>query len=56
MKSLLLSLLRIILTHLDVQLTKDYVPVIYHDFLVGETGIDAPMHALTLEQVKLTNQ
>ena len=34
----------------DVQLTKDHVPVIYHDFLVGETGIDAPVHTLTLEQ------
>ena len=34
----------------DVQLTKDHVPVIYHDFLVAETGIDVPMHALTLEQ------
>ncbi|RPA90314.1 glycerophosphocholine phosphodiesterase [Choiromyces venosus 120613-1] len=34
----------------DVQLTKDHVPVIYHDFLVGETGIDAPLHTLTLEQ------
>ncbi|KAK9472860.1 Glycerophosphoryl diester phosphodiesterase family-domain-containing protein [Dipodascopsis tothii] len=34
----------------DVQLTKDRVPVIYHDFLVAETGIDVPMHALTLEQ------
>ncbi|KAG0639665.1 glycerophosphodiesterase GDE1 [Tuber brumale] len=34
----------------DVQLTKDHVPVIYHDFLVGETGVDAPLHALTLEQ------
>ena len=34
----------------DVQLTKDRVPVIYHDFLVSETGIDAPMHTLTLEQ------
>lgn len=34
----------------DVQLTKDLVPVIYHDFLVSETGIDAPVHTLTLEQ------
>ncbi|KAG0130353.1 Glycerophosphoryl diester phosphodiesterase family-domain-containing protein [Tuber indicum] len=34
----------------DVQLTKDHVPVIYHDFLVGETGVDAPLHTLTLEQ------
>jgi glycerophosphoryl diester phosphodiesterase len=36
---------------IDVQLTKDHVPVIYHDFLVSETGIDAPVHTLTLEQV-----
>jgi glycerophosphodiester phosphodiesterase len=34
----------------DVQLTKDLVPVIYHDFLVSETGIDAPVHLLTKEQ------
>ena len=34
----------------DIQLTKDLVPVIYHDFLVSETGIDAPVHTLTLEQ------
>ncbi|EER24982.1 glycerophosphodiester phosphodiesterase, putative [Coccidioides posadasii C735 delta SOWgp] len=34
----------------NIQLTKDHVPVIYHDFLVSETGIDAPVHTLTLEQ------
>lgn len=34
----------------DVQLTRDNVPVIYHDFLVSESGYDVPMHALTLEQ------
>lgn len=34
----------------DVQLTKDHVPVIYHDFLVSETGLDAPVHMLTIEQ------
>lgn len=34
----------------DVQLTKDHQPVIYHDFLVSEAGIDVPMHALTSEQ------
>ena len=39
------------LTIADVQLTKDHVPVVYHDFLVSETGIDAPVHTLTLEQV-----
>ena len=40
-----------VLTNEDVQLTKDDVPVIYHDFLVSETGIDAPLHKLSLEQV-----
>lgn len=34
----------------DVQMTKDHVPVLYHDFLVGETGADVPVHAITLEQ------
>ncbi|ONH69591.1 Glycerophosphodiester phosphodiesterase GDE1 [Cyberlindnera fabianii] len=34
----------------DVQLTKDHVPVVYHDFLVAESGVDIPMHELTLEQ------
>ena len=38
---------------MDVQLTKDNIPVIYHDFIVGETGIDVPMHSLTLEQASL---
>ena len=34
----------------DVQLTKDHVPVVYHDFTVAESGVDIPMHLLTLEQ------
>lgn len=34
----------------DVQLTKDNIPVVYHDFSVAETGVDIPMHELTLEQ------
>lgn len=34
----------------DVQLTKDDVPVIYHDFLVGDSGFDVPMHAMTFDQ------
>lgn len=34
----------------DVQLTKDYVPVIFHDFLVMETGGDVPLHTLTFDQ------
>ncbi|KAF2966701.1 hypothetical protein GQX73_g6873 [Xylaria multiplex] len=36
--------------HRDVQVTRDLVPVIYHDFLVSETGTDAPMHTITYEQ------
>ncbi|KAG5750925.1 hypothetical protein H9Q70_006425 [Fusarium xylarioides] len=34
----------------DVQLTKDSILVIYHDFLVAEKGCNPPMHTLTLEQ------
>ncbi len=34
----------------DVQITKDYIPVIFHDFLVMETGGDVPLHTLTLDQ------
>jgi Glycerophosphoryl diester phosphodiesterase family len=40
-----------LLTIEDVQLTKDNVPIIYHDFLMSETGIDAPLHNLSLDQV-----
>ncbi|KAL8745109.1 MAG: hypothetical protein Q9184_007915, partial [Pyrenodesmia sp. 2 TL-2023] len=34
----------------DVQLTKDLIPVIFHDFLVMETGGDMPLHTLTRDQ------
>ena len=34
----------------DVQLTKDYFSVIFHDFLVNETGGDIPLHTLTFDQ------
>lgn len=41
----------------DVQLTKDFVPVIYHDYLVSETGLDIPTQAVTLEQfLDISNQ
>lgn len=40
----------------DVQLTKDFVPVIYHDFTVAESGVDIPMHALTAEQFLNLNE
>ncbi|KAG7004715.1 glycerophosphocholine phosphodiesterase GDE1 [Physcia stellaris] len=35
---------------LHVQLTKDWVPVIFHDFLVMETGGDTLLHTLSLNQ------
>ena len=34
----------------DLQLTKDCFPVIFHDFLVMETGGDVPLHMLTFDQ------
>ncbi|KAI9278328.1 Glycerophosphoryl diester phosphodiesterase family-domain-containing protein [Phascolomyces articulosus] len=34
----------------DVQLTKDLVPVIYHDWTVTETGFDIPLNSITSEQ------
>lgn len=34
----------------DVQLTKDRVPVLYHDFIVSETGLDVSVSGLTLKQ------
>lgn len=33
-----------------MQLTKDLVPVIYHDWTVTETGFDIPLNAITAEQ------
>lgn len=40
----------------DVQLTKDLFPVIFHDFLVMETGGDVPLHTLTRDQfIHLSN-
>ncbi|RIA99322.1 Glycerophosphoryl diester phosphodiesterase family-domain-containing protein [Glomus cerebriforme] len=41
----------------DVQLTKDHVPVIYHDWTITETGYDIPIHAITHKQfLKLKGQ
>ncbi|KAJ2078177.1 Glycerophosphocholine phosphodiesterase [Coemansia sp. RSA 988] len=39
----------------DVQLTRDMVPIIYHDWLVAETGLDTPVNALVLSQFKALN-
>ena len=37
---------------LDVQITEDDVPVIYHDFIVKETGLKEWMHSMTFAQFK----
>ncbi|CAO3573204.1 unnamed protein product [Mortierella alpina] len=34
----------------DVQMTKDMVPVLYHDWTVTETGLDIPVSSITLDQ------
>ncbi|KAJ1971916.1 Glycerophosphocholine phosphodiesterase [Dimargaris verticillata] len=34
----------------DVQLTKDRVPVLYHDWTVTETGLGVPVHSLTCNE------
>ena len=36
----------------DVQLTKDHVPVIYHDWIVSETGLEIPVNAVSLKEFK----
>ncbi|KAJ2721729.1 Glycerophosphocholine phosphodiesterase [Coemansia sp. Benny D115] len=39
----------------DVQVTRDLVPVIYHDWIVAETGLDIPVSLLTLSQFQACN-
>ncbi|GLA28774.1 hypothetical protein AnigIFM63326_006365 [Aspergillus niger] len=34
----------------DAQLTRDLVPVAYHDFSLSESGTDIPVHDVTLDQ------
>jgi glycerophosphodiester phosphodiesterase len=34
----------------DVQLTRDLVPVLFHDLSLSESGTDVPVHNVTLEQ------
>lgn len=34
----------------DVQLTRDLVPVLFHDYSLSETGTDVPIHDVTLDQ------
>lgn len=35
----------------DVQLTRDLIPVLYHDLSLSESGTDVAIHDLTLKQV-----
>lgn len=35
-----------------MQITRDLEPVIYHDFSLSESGMDVPVHDLTIEQFK----
>ncbi|KAI1085612.1 GDPD-domain-containing protein [Whalleya microplaca] len=41
---------------LDVQVTRDHQPVIYHDFSFSESGTDIPVHDLTIEQYKYVGE
>lgn len=34
----------------DVQLTRDHVPVIYHDWILSETGLHIPVNAISLKE------
>ncbi|KGO77703.1 Glycerophosphoryl diester phosphodiesterase [Penicillium italicum] len=40
----------------DVQLTRDLVPVVYHDFSLSESGTDIPIHDLSSDQFMYANQ
>ncbi|CAG8109281.1 unnamed protein product [Penicillium salamii] len=40
----------------DAQLTRDLVPIIYHDFSLSESGTDIPIHDLTFEQFMYTSK
>ncbi|KAJ2680330.1 Glycerophosphocholine phosphodiesterase, partial [Coemansia sp. RSA 1285] len=39
----------------DVQMTRDMVPVLYHDWTMAETGLDIPISSLSLKQFSAGN-
>lgn len=41
----------LIFRQFDVQLTRDLIPVLYHDLSLSESGTDVAIHDLTLKQV-----
>ncbi|KAI9750458.1 MAG: hypothetical protein M4579_006463 [Chaenotheca gracillima] len=41
---------------LDVQMTRDLIPVLFHDFSLSESGTDVPLHDLTLNQFMYANK
>ncbi|KAF2877028.1 Glycerophosphodiester phosphodiesterase domain-containing protein [Massariosphaeria phaeospora] len=41
------------LVEFDVQVTKDLVPVLYHDYSLSESGTDVPIHDVNLDQFML---
>lgn len=43
-------------TEFDVQLTTNHVPIIYHDNIVADTGVDVSPWALSLDQFKFISE
>ncbi|KAI0143595.1 Glycerophosphoryl diester phosphodiesterase family-domain-containing protein [Xylariaceae sp. FL1272] len=39
----------------DVQVTRDFEPVIYHDFSLSESGTDIPIYDMTVDQYRYAN-
>jgi hypothetical protein len=38
-----------------VQITRDLVPVLFHDYSLSESGTDVPIHDVTLDQVSIND-
>jgi glycerophosphodiester phosphodiesterase len=38
-----------------VQVTRDLVPVLFHDYSLSESGTDVPIHDVTLDQVSIND-
>jgi hypothetical protein len=51
-RSLHLSFVMLTDRNTDVQMTKDGIPVLYHDWVVSESGLDLAVNDLTLDQFR----